>query len=117
MLSDDKIMMICVIIAGQPGQRINLTLHDFAVNQNKTVKLGGIKHCHVYAILKERDVGSTGKSSTICGGNRKSKHIYLSSTESVEVRILTRNADKPKYFLIDYECKCYIYVLYFQSIY
>ena len=33
------------------------------------------------------------------------KHIYMSTTETVEVRILTGSGGKSKYFLVDYQCK------------
>ncbi len=86
---------------GEPGQRINFTLQDFAIfarNQTKTV--ASIVHCHVYVIFKEvggRDEIS-GRSVTVCGGKQRTQHVYTSSSHEVEVRILGRNRN----FIVNY---------------
>ena len=58
--------------------------------------------CFVYAIIKEEAIGST---MTLCAGDVRRKHVYTTSTNSVEIRIVTkkREGEEPSYFMIDYE--------------
>lgn len=90
------------------GQQINLTLHDYAL-QNTS---GDPKsHCHVYAILKERAVG---KSTTLCGGRERLQQVYLSATNTVEVRILPVSPGRARYFMLEYQSEyvcCFIFLL------
>ena len=85
------------MIQGQPGQRINFTLLDFA-----TVPEGG-EICHAYAILREKQPT---RSITICGGTQRQKNVYTSISHQVEIRILrSQSNNKGRYFVIKYQSK------------
>ncbi len=90
-----------------PGQRINITLYDFGrsryLGNGTTPHKPMTQHCHVYAILKEEDAS---RSVTICGGEERVKAIYLSTSNTVEVRIIGGMAKRnSRYFLLHYERK------------
>ena len=42
---------------------------------------------------------------TICGGNIRERQVYLSTTETVEVRMYKSSQNLPKRFLLKYEGK------------
>ncbi len=88
------------LIEAKPGQKINLTLYDFGMNN--IAKSGGdtSPHCHVYMILKERQLG---KSVTICGGKSRIKNIFFSASHKVEVRVLTGTQARLRSFLLEYQ--------------
>ena len=88
-------------VHAKPGQRINFTLLDFATANNTGGELGrGASHCHVYVILKE---SAAGRSVTVCGGQERDKQIFTSTSNSVEVRVLTGASSKSRFFLLRYE--------------
>lgn len=84
------------------GQRLNLTLLDFAL-RNRSVATGSheddaTKYCFRYAIVDEP---ATGNSVTVCGGGqRRERHVYLSRSNLVRVQLLPGNLTR---FLLKFE--------------
>ena len=96
-----RFIFLYFLSQGEPGQRINFTLMDFALFVRNTSKSSPfVSHCHVYAILKELggNDGSSGRSVTICGGKQRIDQVYMSTTHKVEVRVLGRNRN----FIVNY---------------
>lgn len=86
------------LIKAAPGQRVNVSLVDFAV----TPGIG--ETCHAYAIIRERDPTRT---NTICSGEQRERHIYMSLSDTVEIRVLPiQGSTKRRYFLLKYEGLC-----------
>merc|ERR1712002_1231033 len=74
------------LLWSNPGQKINLTLFDFGLAPSSiNGSYSSSPHCHVYAIIKEIN---TGQSVTICGRESRIKNVYVSTSNSVEVRIM-----------------------------
>ena len=90
------------LIQAQPGQRINITLLDFAID-TETKPTRPIDYCRAYAIIRDHQ---TGRSTTVCGGHVRESVVYLSQSNSVEVRIIrTAKRDDVDHFLLKYESK------------
>jgi hypothetical protein len=99
------------------GQRINITLTDFSTPEynNRAVSgaaeadpydmLDSYSQCkHPYAILTER--WSAGRTVRVCGGHERERHVMLSRTNSVEVRIIANAAihmGDENFFVLKYE--------------
>ena len=97
-----------------PGQRINLTLHDFnvplfsvnevpvdVVGRHTNVRRRRSSYCLMYASISEKSVS---RSAVVCGGETRLKVVYLSTTNAVDVTISTnRHPAKRAMFLIKYE--------------
>ena len=65
----------------------------------------GLQYCSAYAIVREREGG---RSTTICGGSQRERHIYLSHGHAVEIRIIHgQNRDNGKHFVMKYEGNSY----------
>ena len=75
------------------GQRINLTLHDFGTADTRP------NACQAYAIVRESS-RSPPKSETICNSAQRKRHVYLSATNMVDIRVLGSKNDRQ--FLIEY---------------
>lgn len=91
------------LLEAEIGQKINLTLYDFGIsaqNYSTTIEKKAFPHCHVYMIIKERD---TNKSTTICGGATRIYNAYISTSNKVEIRVMTGQPTKNKMFLLHYE--------------
>jgi len=110
------------LIKAGNGQRVNITLHDFSHDALATRSRGSgaardARTCKVYATIRD---GSGSRSTTICGGRAPVTHVFLSTTNRVEIRLLQPAAAnvnskvKPKvttkshearmpYFLLGYE--------------
>lgn len=91
------------LIQVSPGQKINITLLDFATYEYQKDLYSSNpvqKPCHAYAILKERDVD---KTFTICGGAERIRNIYVTETNNIEIRLFSRKhtSESPQ-FLIKY---------------
>lgn len=83
------------LITAKPGQRINITLHDFGrANQSSEI-------CHAYAIVRERDLS---QSRTICNTRQRKVHAYTTLAHSLEVRVL--GTQKGRQFLLEYQGWC-----------
>lgn len=83
------------MIKAKPGQKINITLFDFATNQQEG------DTCHAYAILRETEPT---RSITVCGSVMRERNVYTSISDSVEIRVLRNqfSVNKGKYFLLKY---------------
>lgn len=102
-------------IALSPGERVNITLIDFYAQQaadsrgataDASSSSTGFQHCSLYALLTESS--STPHSFRVCGGDRRERNVFISRTNSVEVKIMKRvtapsMADKNVYFLLQFE--------------
>ena len=58
--------------------------------------------CAAYVIIKEETVSTT---TTLCAGQSQGSHVYLSTSNMVEISFVQTNMDDEKYFLIEYEGK------------
>ena len=83
-----------------PGQRVNVTLYDFNLvlpsdeRDSATV-------CQVYAIINERAAST---DVTVCGGDRRQRMVYLSESNSIEIKVMTITDDERHgHFLLKYE--------------
>ena len=68
----------------QPGQRVNITLFDFALAPKRNEQGG----CFRYAIIKE--TGGPQRGTPVCGGRNREKHVYTSTGHLVEIQIVSR---------------------------
>lgn len=91
------------VIKVDRGQRINITLYDFATlqfNQESPI-------CQVYATLKER---TRTRDVTVCAGGDRIKHVMISDTNELEITIVTHSTQPTTpYFLLQYEGRYYMY--------
>ena len=94
-------------IAGGPGQKVTISLIDFAVWREDLPgnviagppEKSGI--CHIYAQIREQ---KTRSSITLCGGETREKVVYTSESSSVELEVVNNRAAKePAFFLLKYE--------------
>ena len=90
------------IVVGR-GQRINLTLVDFATPKAAgDVGLG----CVEYAVVTERQARPP-TSLTVCGGNRRRRHLRTSLSNAVDVHVTSGrhvvDSDEHYYFLLHYK--------------
>ena len=89
------------VIEGEVGQRINITLMDFAYYDRLTGSGVGISNgaspCEAYATFKESDGRP---STTLCGGRVRESVAYTSTTNRLQVTIIDRTS--PRYFLLKY---------------
>jgi len=103
------------IITVQHGQRINLTLVDFAVTGGTAGSGGrgggggGSHVCTMYAVVREMydDVGS---DITVCGGEeRKERAVYFSEKNSLVVQVKKSNllSSEIPFFLLKYDGMTY----------
>ncbi len=84
---------------------MNITLYDYSVVQNTEQGVGsfGMAVCRRYALIKE---GSGVRETPICGGQDRVRNIYISESNSVEIKLLNANTPEDKaYFMIHYEGK------------
>ena len=95
------------IIRMEKGQKISVTLYDFAlklINSSGADVVSGTpnsKICRVYATIRE---ATNTRSITVCGGNSRVRHVYTSVTNQVELRILnSKTPHDPLYFLFKYQ--------------
>ena len=87
------------ILQAEPGQQINITLVDFSWNNNKSNTDNGYNgRCNYGYIL---DVESDDVIS-LCGGREREKHLYLSTSHTVQV-VLDSLALQKYSFLIAYK--------------
>jgi len=100
-------------IEAPSGSRIKFTLYDFATGtpyhpaESGATSVGSAHSahvCHHYGVIKE-----VGKTETMCGRRQRVSEVYVSLTNSVEVR-LSRQAlrkegggEDKSYFLLHYQ--------------
>lgn len=102
------------IITAKPGQKINFTLLDFGVAvENPTPAPNKMKSapvfCEQYAVIAEP---SAGRSTIVCGGHFREKHVYKTVTNEVRVHILSRKQPMhpAKHFVLHYEGKLKLFI-------
>jgi hypothetical protein len=86
------------------GQRINLTLHDYAAGlRERPSNQGGVDYCYKYGTISEGT--SRRKDKSMCGGTEAVKTIYVSDTHQIDITINQALADRetPNYFVLKYE--------------
>ena len=99
------------VVEALPGQRINITLFDFSISARNAsnslsskLRPGYPLYCHEYAVIKETEVP---RSTTICGGDYRERVAYVSSSNKVEVTMISRKLGATvEYFLLQYKGKC-----------
>nr|UCK81572.1 Gal-binding and CUB domains containing receptor 8 [Arenicola marina] len=103
------------IIQARHGQRVNVTLLDFArspaAQDNQVPDGHGV--CKVYALLNEirgesSDESSPERSLSVCSSKNRTRHVYVSGGHGLEVRIMGpgdkgRAAELTDHFLIKYQ--------------
>ena len=73
------------------GQRINITLIDFA-NSESSDRSDASYECVVYATIQDGDGGIT---HTVCGGGQKRvTPVFLSSSNAIEIRLVGKSIQK-----------------------
>ena len=105
-------------IRALPGQRVNITLHDFSAGSRNTGDsdvsghtIGSSTHgdgirtrCRILATVREDPPGRG--SVKVCGGENRLRTIYVSMGHEVEIRIWhNRSKHSVAAFLLQYECK------------
>ena len=88
------------LIQVAPGQKINITLHDFGLGI-RSEQTGHSSHvCIRYAYIGEE------RSTTICAGNQRTKTVYVSETNTVKVEMIPNQInDLSASFLLSYSGK------------
>ena len=82
-----------------PGQRVNVTLVDFAYGSVDN-KADHTK-CYAYASIKELN---SKRSTRVCGGRTRLTHAYTSIESRIRLVIFGSGTESnPKYFLLKYE--------------
>ena len=87
-----------------PGQRINITLYNFARaggGEDAGLAERKPKVCYQYAVLREKDYV---RAITECEGATRRSIAYVSTSNVVEVNILARKTHEV-HFLLHYEGK------------
>ncbi len=93
------------IIQVPPGQRVNVTLFDFALSTSHSRPYDV---CSVYATVREEVRGSR-LETNVCGGERRVKAVYLSETNRIEIvmsQLVTGRQESDSsllYFLLHYK--------------
>lgn len=103
------------ILRAETNQRFNITLIDFLYNstagglstseQNVISDDGhGAWVCRVYATIRDPLSMHT---STVCSAHQRFKQVYLSTSNSLEIRVLRspNQQQQPAYFLLHFEGK------------
>ena len=95
------------VLRAQPGQRLNITLLDFALSTRHrntgSAHLGLPEVCYTYATLREK---GTEKPSMVCGSRDRVSQVYVSSTNEVTVEVAEgKRGGNFGYFLLMYESK------------
>ena len=94
------------ILQTLPGQKLNITLIDFALPSGRdsnagTGHLSIPEICYKYAVIRER---GKKKATTICGGQQREKFMYQSDSNSVHIGVAGgRRGGNFGYFLLRYE--------------
>lgn len=99
------------VLRAQPGQRLNITLLDFALSTRHRNLQTGASHlglpevCYTYATLREK---GKDKPSLICGSRERVSTAYLSDTNEVRIEVAEgKRGGNFGYFLLMYESMYY----------
>ena len=77
------------LLSADVGQRINITLVDFAITTGNSNDKNDFQ-CDVYAII--RDGSSTAITNTVCGGQKKNiVPVFISTSNSVEIKLVGKS--------------------------
>ena len=71
-----------------PGQRINITLFNFARSGESDLLTSDPSVCYELATIHEKDHPS--KTILTCGTDKRQKNVYASETNRVEIRFVDR---------------------------
>ena len=89
-----------------PGQRINITLFNFARTGGSELLTSDPSVCYELASIREK--GHSSKTILTCGTDQRQKNVYISETNEIEIRFVDRltlrNLGK---FLVQHEGKYY----------
>ena len=68
------------------------------------------RRCNVYANIIEE---ASGARMTVCSGETRHRHLYMTTTNSVEIQIVNagQNVDEPAYFALAFQGKSYVALL------
>ena len=93
------------LIKALPGQKINLTLVDFAAHgPDGTGSFMDQSRCIAYAILREK---SANRRTTLCGGRAMESLVYTSKSHELEILILgAQTPETTRHFLLKYKGGC-----------
>ena len=83
------------------GQRINLTLMDFGVWTSNTNEQPA-SFCDSYAVVRE----DSSSQQTICGGDERTRNVYVSRSNFVEIVMTRRQHEDVHQYLLKYNGKC-----------
>lgn len=94
------------IIRVEPYQRINVTLFDFAAPPSEDsdakhdlARAASSGECVEYAVITEGNGPQF--NTSVCGGRRRQGVVFVSSSYTVEIRIVVSSKTPP--FLLKYE--------------
>ena len=87
------------VIEVQPGQRINLTMFDFASERGKTSFGNFQSECVVYIGVSEGEE----RPLTICAGGIRTRPAYISKSNRLQVFLTTPAETNGAYFMVKYE--------------
>nr|UCK81579.1 Gal-binding and CUB domains containing receptor 12 [Arenicola marina] len=71
-------------IEGAPGQRVNISMLDFAYTPTSSGAKASTMTCEPYGYIVERKLGI---NRTVCGGVARRSHVYMSASSAVEIYI------------------------------
>ncbi len=83
------------------GQKINISLYDFAMTETK-YSSPVVNQCKVYAVIRERMVNRM-RNITVCGALSRERNVYLSMTNQLEIGLVTGDlTDTSPTYLVGY---------------
>lgn len=83
------------LVQARPGQRINLTLYDFTVDESRESAHAHRATCKVYFTVKEEGRNT----QTPCGGRQRNVHVYYSNRNEVEIRMIPGQQQRGRYII------------------
>ena len=91
-------------IRAEKGQRINITLHNFARSlEIPSSQSRGPDPCFEFAVVKD---GSHRKTVVGCAGEPRVHNVYISRTHAMEIHVSNRVvASQSIYFALQYDSK------------
>ncbi len=92
------------VIEVLPGQKVNITLLDFAWKSRSGSESGtdSLQICQKYAVIREM---SQTKSITVCGSNRRESHVFTSESHELEIYLTPKSSSDghTNHYLLRYE--------------
>ena len=94
------------------GQRINITLIDFASKNDKEENENDENVCIVYATIRD---GQSAVRNVICGGGpKKITTVFISTSNSVEIQLVSKVNQQQKtdaQFLLKYSSRLFVNII------